>query len=93
MHAQVGANDRFHMRRPPEPRLINDTLHPTSAGRPDIDLHTPDLLMLGPLDWSEERITHHGMILSYPRGRPVAAIVTFLQQSVLILAGGLLRPS
>src|SRR5215813_13314795 len=49
-HAQVGANDWFHVGRPAKSRRIDDALDLAIGGGHRVNHHTADLVVLGALD-------------------------------------------
>ncbi len=55
VHAQVGADDRLHVLRPPEPRREHHPFNPTGPGAGDLERDTADDSPFRPLHPGHER--------------------------------------
>ena len=81
VHAEVGADDRFHVDRPAKPARIDHALHARGAGTSDLEPDMADCAALGPLHRIKQRIR---------RLRPGLASFRDPGGALDVLSGGLL---
>src|SRR5439155_3772458 len=62
VHAELGADARFHVRRPAEARRVDGSLQAAVPDGDEVDLRTADLAMGGAFDCGGERVGHAGTL-------------------------------
>jgi hypothetical protein len=56
VHAEIGADDRFHVLRPAKSRRVDDSFHATGAGSNNINLDAADFAAFAACDGREKWI-------------------------------------